>query len=136
MRSTTSRRSEARGLRRSSRQSPRSAGRSRCSYPCRARLRRATPQSRRARRHRGRGGSRGLRDRLIIALTIIGLQIADAISTDILAGSTHTFWNTVSTAWGHEGFGGFGSSALAALIALVEVFGALFVWLELIVARP
>jgi hypothetical protein len=70
---------------------------------------------------------------VIIALTMIGLQIADAISTDILAGSTHTFWNTVSTAWGHEGFGGFGSSALAALIALVEVFGALFVWLELIV---
>jgi hypothetical protein len=69
----------------------------------------------------------------IIALTMIGLQIADAISTDILAGSTHTFWNTVATAWGHQGFGGFGSSALAALIALVEVFGALFVWLELIV---
>ena len=70
---------------------------------------------------------------VIIALTMIGLQIADAISTDILAGSTHTFWNTVSTAWGQQGFGGFGSSALAALIALVEVFGALFVWLELIV---
>jgi hypothetical protein len=70
---------------------------------------------------------------VIIGLMMIGLQIADAISTDILAGSTHTFWNTVSTAWGHHGFGGFGSSALAALIALVEVFGALFVWLELIV---
>ena len=70
---------------------------------------------------------------VIIALTMIGLQIADGISTDILAGSTHTFWTTVSTAWGHQGFGGFGSSALAALIALVEVFGALFVWLELIV---
>ena len=34
---------------------------------------------------------------------------------------------------GHQGFGGFGSSALATLIALIEVFAAVFVWLELIV---
>jgi hypothetical protein len=70
---------------------------------------------------------------VIIALTVIGLGIADAISADILRSSPHAFWSTVSTAWGQRGFGGFGSSALAALIALVEVFGALFVWLELIV---
>jgi hypothetical protein len=70
---------------------------------------------------------------VIIALTVIGLGIADAISADILQSSPHAFWSTVSTAWGQRGFGGFGSSALAALIALVEVFGALFVWLELIV---
>ena len=43
------------------------------------------------------------------------------------------FWATVAHAWGTSGFGGFGSSALATLIALVEVFAALFVWLELIV---
>jgi hypothetical protein len=70
---------------------------------------------------------------VIIALTVIGLGIADAISADILQSSPHAFWSTVSAAWGQRGFGGFGSSALAALIALVEVFGALFVWLELIV---
>ena len=70
---------------------------------------------------------------VIVALTMIGLRIADAISTDILTGSTNSFWNTVATAWGHDGFGGFGSSALAALIALVEVIAALFVWIELIV---
>ena len=70
---------------------------------------------------------------VIVALTAIGLGIADAISADVLTSSPHTFWNTVSTAWSQHGFGGFGSSALAALIALVEVFGALFVWLELIV---
>jgi hypothetical protein len=70
---------------------------------------------------------------VIVALTAIGLGIADAISADILASSPHAFWSTVATAWGQHGFGGFGSSALAALIALVEVFGALLVWLELIV---
>jgi len=70
---------------------------------------------------------------VIVALTVIGLRIADAISTDVLTSSPDAFWNTVATAWGHQGFGGFGSSALAALIALVEVFGALLVWLELIV---
>jgi hypothetical protein len=70
---------------------------------------------------------------VIIALTAIGLGIADAISADILQSSPHAFWSTVSTAWGQRGFGGFGSSALAALIALVEVLGALLVWLELIV---
>jgi type IV secretion system protein TrbL len=70
---------------------------------------------------------------VIVALTMIGLKIADAISADILASSPHAFWSTVSTAWGQHGFGGFGSSALAALIALVEVFAALFVWIELIV---
>ena len=42
-------------------------------------------------------------------------------------------WSTVAHAWGTNGFGGFGSSALAMLIALVEVFAAIFVWLELIV---
>jgi hypothetical protein len=70
---------------------------------------------------------------VIVALTAIGLGIADAISADIIRSSPHAFWSTVATAWGHHGFGGFGSSALAALIALVEVFGALLVWLELIV---
>jgi hypothetical protein len=70
---------------------------------------------------------------VIVALTAIGLRIADAISADIITSSPHAFWSTVATAWGQHGFGGFGSSALAALIALVEVFGALLVWLELIV---
>jgi hypothetical protein len=70
---------------------------------------------------------------VIVALTAIGLGIADAISADIIRSSPHAFWSTVATAWGQHGFGGFGSSALAALIALVEVFGALLVWLELIV---
>jgi type IV secretion system protein TrbL len=70
---------------------------------------------------------------VIVALTAIGLGIADAISADIITSSPHAFWSTVAAAWGHHAFGGFGSSALAALIALVEVFGALLVWLELIV---
>ena len=70
---------------------------------------------------------------MIVALTAIGLGIADAISADIIRSSPHAFWSTVAAAWGQHGFGGFGSSALAALIALVEVFGALLVWLELIV---
>jgi hypothetical protein len=70
---------------------------------------------------------------VIVALTAIGLGIADAVSADIIHSSPHAFWSTVAAAWGHHGFGGFGSSALAALIALGEVFGALLVWLELIV---
>jgi hypothetical protein len=70
---------------------------------------------------------------LIVALTAIGLGIADKISADVVGSSPHAFWNTVAEAWGHTSFGGFGSSALAALIAIVEVIGALFVWLELIV---
>ena len=75
----------------------------------------------------------GIGTGLVVALTVIGLSLADQISAAVLSGSAHAFWTTVAHAWGHSGFGGFGSSALATLIALVEVFAALFVWLELIV---
>ncbi len=75
----------------------------------------------------------GIGTGLVVALTVIGLGIADQISSAVLASSPHTFWATVAHAWGTSGFGGFGSSALATLIALVEVFAAMFVWLELIV---
>ena len=52
----------------------------------------------------------------------------------MLSGSPHTVLGGPSrTRGGRTGFGGFGSSALATLIALVEVFAAVFVWLELIV---
>ena len=70
---------------------------------------------------------------LVVALTAIGLSLADQISSDVLRSSPTSFWNTVAAAWGSGSFGGFGSSALAALIAIVEVLGALLVWLELIV---
>ena len=62
---------------------------------------------------------------------MIGLGIVDQVSSVVVAGSPHTFWATVAHAWGTSGFGGFGSSALAMLIALIEVFAAMFVWLEL-----
>lgn len=75
----------------------------------------------------------GLGTGLAVALTVIGLKISDQISSAVLISSPHTFWVTVSHAWGTRGFGGFGSSALAMLIALIEVFAAIFVWLELIV---
>ncbi len=70
---------------------------------------------------------------LVIPLTVIGLDIADQVSSAVLTASPHTFWATAAHAWSSKGFGGFGSSALATLIALVEVFAAIFVWLELIV---
>jgi hypothetical protein len=70
---------------------------------------------------------------LVIPLTVIGLDIADQVSSAVVSASPHTFWATVAHAWGAKGFGGFGSSALAAIIALVEVFAAIFVWIELIV---
>ena len=75
----------------------------------------------------------GLGTGLVVALTVIGLGIADQISSAVVTGSPHAFWATVAHAWGTSGFGGFGSSALAMLIALIEVFAAIFVWLELIV---
>jgi hypothetical protein len=75
----------------------------------------------------------GLGTGLVVALTVIGLGIADQVSSAVVSGSPHAFWATVAHAWGASGFGGFGSSALAMLIALVEVFAAIFVWLELIV---
>ena len=75
----------------------------------------------------------GLGTGLIVALTTTGLSLADQVSADVVSGSPHAFWATVAHAWGGEGFGGFGSSALAMLIALIEVFAAIFVWLELIV---
>lgn len=75
----------------------------------------------------------GIGTGLVVALTAIGLGIADEVSSAVLASSPHTFWAAAAHAWGTGGFGGFGSSALATLIALVEVFAALFVWLELIV---
>jgi hypothetical protein len=71
---------------------------------------------------------------LVIPLTMIGLAIAEGVSSAVLTSSPHTFWATVAHAWGTHGFGGFGSSALATLIALVEVFAGVFVWLELIAA--
>jgi hypothetical protein len=75
----------------------------------------------------------GIGTGLVIPLTVIGLGIADQISSAVITGSPHTFWATVTHAWGAHGFGGFGSSALATLIAAIEVFAAVFVWLELIV---
>jgi hypothetical protein len=75
----------------------------------------------------------GIGTGLVVALTMIGLDVADQISAAVLQASPHSFWTTVSHAWGSSGFGGFGSSALAMVIALVEVFAAIFVWLELIV---
>jgi hypothetical protein len=70
---------------------------------------------------------------VVIALTMIGLRVADAISTEILKSSPVSFWNELAKAWNQGQFAGFGSGMLAALIALLEVIGALAVWLELIV---
>ena len=70
---------------------------------------------------------------VVIALTMIGLRVADAISTEVLTGSPVSFWNELAKAWGKGQFAGFGSGMLAALVALLEVIGALAVWLELIV---
>jgi hypothetical protein len=75
----------------------------------------------------------GIGTGLVVALTVIGLQVADQISAAVVSSSPHAFWSAVAHAWGTSGFGGFGSSALSMLIALVEVFAAVFVWLELIV---
>jgi hypothetical protein len=75
----------------------------------------------------------GIGTGLIVALTMIGLGVADQISSAVVTSSPHVLWATVAHAWGANGFGGFGSSALAMLIALIEVFAAVFVWLELIV---
>jgi hypothetical protein len=75
----------------------------------------------------------GIGTGLLVALTMIGLGVADQISSAVLTSSPHEFWATAEHAWGTSGFGGFGSSALAMLIALIEVFAAVFVWLELIV---
>ena len=75
----------------------------------------------------------GIGTGVVIALTTIGLGVSDQVSSAVLAGSPHAFWRTVTHAWGASGFGGFESSALAMLIALIELFAAVFVWLELIV---
>lgn len=75
----------------------------------------------------------GLGTALVIPLTVIGVGIADQVSSAVLTASPHTFWATIAHAWGTKGFGGFGSSALAMLVALIEVFAGIFVWLELIV---
>jgi hypothetical protein len=70
---------------------------------------------------------------VVIALTMLGLGITDQISAAVVNGSHVQFWTTLNDAWGTSNYGGFGSSMLAALIALIEVIGALMVWLELIV---
>ena len=70
---------------------------------------------------------------VVIALTVMGLQLADAISSAFLSGAHVTFWETLNRAWGNGTYGGFGSTMLAALMALIEVVGAIAVWLELIV---
>jgi len=75
----------------------------------------------------------GIGTGLMVAMTVMGLSLADQVSGAVLSGSSTVFWKTVAHAWGTSGFGGFGSSALAMLIALVEVLAAVFVWLELVV---
>ncbi len=75
----------------------------------------------------------GIGTGLVVAMTVLGLSLADQVSVAVLTGSPHEFWKAVAHAWGTGGFGGFGSSALAMLIALVEVLAAVLVWLELIV---
>jgi hypothetical protein len=75
----------------------------------------------------------GIGTGLVVALTVIGLEIADQVSGAVLAGSPQAFWASVADAWGTSGFGGFAASGLATLIAAIELFAAVFVWLELIV---
>jgi hypothetical protein len=75
----------------------------------------------------------GLGTDVIVALTTLGLEVTDQISTAVLSNSPHTFWVTVAQAWGTKGFGGFSSSALATLIAAIETVSAFDVWVELIV---
>lgn len=74
---------------------------------------------------------------LVIALTIIGLTVADGI-TNTLAGDTigknaDQFWTEVAEAWGQDDFGGIGSSAVAFLMAFMQVVAGLLVWIELLV---
>lgn len=75
----------------------------------------------------------GIGTGLVLALTMLALEIADQISAAVLTAAPHSFWSTVSHAWGTSGVAGFESSALAMLIALIEVLCGLGVWLELIV---
>ena len=75
----------------------------------------------------------GIGTGVIVALTVIGLEVADQISAAVLASSPHAFWETVAHAWGTKGWAGLGSSALAALLALVETVAAIVVWVELLV---
>ncbi len=75
----------------------------------------------------------GIGTGVVVALTVLGLEVADQVSGAVLSGSPHTFWATVAHAWGTKQFGGFGSSALATMIAAVEVLAAIGVCLELIV---
>ncbi len=75
----------------------------------------------------------GLGTGLLIALTMLALQVTDAISADVIGTSHQTFWSQVTHAWGSSGFGGFGSSALAMLMAVVQIFTGLVVWVELAV---
>jgi hypothetical protein len=75
----------------------------------------------------------GLGTGLVIALTTMGLEIADEISADVIGAAHQSFWSQVAHAWGASGFGGFGSSALAMLMAIIEVIAGVIVWLELAV---
>ncbi len=75
----------------------------------------------------------GIGTGVIVALTVIGLEVADQISAAVLANSPHAFWETVAHAWGTKGWAGLGSSALAALLAAMETLAAVVVWVELLV---
>ena len=75
----------------------------------------------------------GIGTGMVVALTVIGLEVADQISAAVLASSPHAFWETVAHAWGTKGWAGLGSSALAALLALLETVAAIVVWVELLV---
>ena len=75
----------------------------------------------------------GIGTSVVIALTIIALSAADAISNQFAQQMPADFYKTLADQWGGSGWGGFGAAALAFLVAFVATIAGLMVWLELIV---
>lgn len=74
----------------------------------------------------------GLITAMVISLTLLALQVADGISSAIVAHMPKQFFQSLASAWAAKGWGGLGASALAFVAALVEVLVAFMLWIELL----
>jgi hypothetical protein len=61
----------------------------------------------------------GIGTAIVIALTVVALSAADAISNEFARQMPADFYKTLADQWGGSGWGGFGAAALAFLVAFV-----------------
>lgn len=73
----------------------------------------------------------GIGSAIVVALTMLALQVTGAISTDVARYAPRQWFTTLDHSWVGAA-GGLGASALTFLAALVAVLASVLVWIELL----